>query len=135
MKDRSDKIESCTMATKDFNALFKIYVENNWVGMDCYNAFIKGFGAQFDKFDSSQLIEFVSLLQRAGLNQRDIVSTVAERVNELNLGDRSRESMYVSFNSQLLKFMISAFELDLQDDDNVKALVKDDFIKKAFGES
>ena len=62
------------------------------------------------------------------------MSTVAERVNELNLGDRSRESMYVSFNSQLLKFMISAFELDLQEDDNVKALVKDDFIKKAFGE-
>ena len=73
-------------------------------------------------------------MQRAGLNQRDIVSTVAERINELNLGDRSRESMYVSFNSQLLKFMISAFELDLQEDDNVKALVKDDFIKKAFGE-
>ena len=30
--------------------------------------------------------------------------------------------------------MISAFELDLQEDDNVKALVKDEFIKKAFGE-
>ena len=68
MKDRSDKIEDCEMSTKDFNALFRVYVENNWVGMDCYNAFIKGFGAKFDKFESKELVEFVSLLQRAGLN-------------------------------------------------------------------
>ena len=86
------------MSTKDFNALFRVYVENNWVGMDCYNAFIKGFGAKFDKFGSKELVDFVSLLQRAGLNQRDIVSTVAERINELELGDRSKEAMYVSFN-------------------------------------
>ena len=122
------------MSTADFNLLFKIFVENNWVGMECYNAFIKGFGAQFDKFESSQLIDFVSNLQRAGLNQKDIVSAVAERINELELGDRSRESIYVSFNSQLLKFLTAAVELDIQKDENVTALVKDEFIKKVFGE-
>ena len=41
------------MGSDNFNALFKVYVENNWQGMDCYNAFIKGFGAQFDSFNSN----------------------------------------------------------------------------------
>ena len=80
---KRDDIENCTMGPDNFNALFKVYVENNWQGMDCYNSFIKGFGAQFDSFNTNQLCEFVSNMQRAGLNQKDIVSTVAERMKEI----------------------------------------------------
>ena len=62
------------------------------------------------------------------------MSAVAERINELELGDRSKESIYVSFNSQLLRFLTAAVELDIQGDETVTALIKDDFIKKVFGE-
>ena len=52
-KMKRDDIESCAMGPDNFNALFKVYVENNWQGMDCYNSFIKGFGAEFDSFNSN----------------------------------------------------------------------------------
>ena len=68
-----------------FNALFKTYVENNWQGMDCYNAFIKGFGSSFDSFNTDKLCGFVAIMQQAGLNQKDIVSTVADRIKEISL--------------------------------------------------
>ena len=71
------------MGRTDFNALFRVYAERGWKGMDCYNSFIKGFGEQFDKFEAEQLIDFVIGLERAGLNQKDIVNTISERVQEL----------------------------------------------------
>lgn len=80
-------IEECNMNNNSFLTLFKTYAMANWKGMDCYNAFIKGFGSNFDKFTERELIRFVVGLEIAGLNQKDIVMTVAEKVKELRVED------------------------------------------------
>jgi len=125
-------IESVAMGISDFNALFRVYAERGWKGMDCYNSFIKGFGEQFDKFEVEQLIDFAVGLERAGLNQKDIVNTISERVQELQKQNEIKGLKHVQLKSSALPLLQAALNLDLQDDDIIRALFTDEYAKEVY---
>lgn len=69
------------------------------------------------------------------MNQKDIVSTVAERIKEIQIESPPKANSYLHFNNSIVKLLTCALELDLQDDEMIQSLISDEFISQVYGDN
>ena len=80
------------------------------------------------------MCDFVSTMERAGLNQSDIVAAVADRISSIQISQEYQGSKHEQFKKITLNFLINALELNIQDNGAVSALFKDEFAKQVSGD-